>query len=472
MYDTPNSNTAYIGIATNKTTSVEGTNPSEYTWSKFRGDQGVAGTDGAYFEYRYAKNGSATSAPSLSASTASPSGWTTTIPSVGALEYLWMTVAKKSAAGALLQNWSTPVRTNGVNGVDGVKGDKGDKGESPALVFRGVYSSSVTYYGNSVRVDAVKYNNTYYVARIDAGEFANVSPTSTSKWNGFGATFESVATGLLLAELAYIENLVVGRLSTGKDDSLPRMISWGSSGGTMKNTELGFYLNKSAESSIGNALIRMGLDVGIMQALGNNRPGLTVRGINGDGKYSEITSAGIFTNGGNIRGLPGVAGTNAFSIAALLQNRIGTTDDPGINAATCGWDQTNTNYNDPNKIPAVGYGGLFNKLCAYGLYVGCRVLTGSNATADRVITETDVFISMNNQSLTTIYLPLPQAAGKLLFVRINNSSVTINGNTYSFGRQIMLENGSLVDSTTASVRGELVTLLWDGSYWLYSSTAK
>ena len=46
MYDTPKSSTKYIGIAVNQTTSTEGTDPSKYTWSKFRGDDGVPGIDG------------------------------------------------------------------------------------------------------------------------------------------------------------------------------------------------------------------------------------------------------------------------------------------------------------------------------------------------------------------------------------------------------------------------------------------
>jgi hypothetical protein len=309
MYDVPTSNTLYIGIAVNKTTATESTNKADYTWSKFKGDAGVAGTngvngqDGGYFEYRYAKNGSTTAPPSLANTAAEPQGWSTTLPSVGELEYLWFTIAKKSATGTLLQNWGTPVRTNGERGADGVpgekgadgvttytwikyandangggmsndpdgkkyigfaynkttgtesntasdytwslikgtdgvpgapgadgvttytwikysdnpdgtgmydtpssntlyigiavnkttsvesnnwsdytwslfkgnKGDKGDKGDagtagvSPALVYRGEYSSSETYYGRATRVDAVKYNDTYYVARVDAG---------------------------------------------------------------------------------------------------------------------------------------------------------------------------------------------------------------------------------------------------------------------------------------------------------------
>lgn len=151
-----------------------------------------------YQEYRFAKNGSRNSAPSLVKTDAEPNGWTTVQPSVGTLEYLWMIVAKKSGTGALLENWSEPVRITPYDGKDG------KNGKSPAMVYRGVYDSSKTYYGNQYRVDAVKYNGIYYIARIDAGEFYNVAPTNTSKWNNFGAQFESIATGLLLAENANI----------------------------------------------------------------------------------------------------------------------------------------------------------------------------------------------------------------------------------------------------------------------------
>lgn len=40
MYQIPNDNTRYIGIAINKETSVESNTPSDYTWSKFRGEDG------------------------------------------------------------------------------------------------------------------------------------------------------------------------------------------------------------------------------------------------------------------------------------------------------------------------------------------------------------------------------------------------------------------------------------------------
>ena len=43
LYDTPNSDTKFIGIAVNKTSQTESTNKSDYSWSKFKGDDGVDG---------------------------------------------------------------------------------------------------------------------------------------------------------------------------------------------------------------------------------------------------------------------------------------------------------------------------------------------------------------------------------------------------------------------------------------------
>lgn len=46
MYQVPTSSTKYIGIATNKTTASESSNPADYTWSQFRGDDGEQGPQG------------------------------------------------------------------------------------------------------------------------------------------------------------------------------------------------------------------------------------------------------------------------------------------------------------------------------------------------------------------------------------------------------------------------------------------
>lgn len=45
-YDTPTSSTKYIGIAVNQTTATESADYTKYTWSKFRGDDGLQGIQG------------------------------------------------------------------------------------------------------------------------------------------------------------------------------------------------------------------------------------------------------------------------------------------------------------------------------------------------------------------------------------------------------------------------------------------
>lgn len=201
-----------------------------YKWVKVKGEQGDKGDKGDvgdYFEYRYAKNGSTTVPPSITDTALAPDGWSTEQPSVGELEYLWMTVAKISGDGqSLLQKWSVPVRITPKDGTDG------KPGSSPALVFRGDYSKTATYYGNPSRVDAVRWNGAYYVTRVDAEQQAGVPagtgfsgddyPISEMElWNDFGASFESVATGLLLAENANIAGWIFrnGRLESQTKDN-------------------------------------------------------------------------------------------------------------------------------------------------------------------------------------------------------------------------------------------------------------
>lgn len=185
-----------------------------------------------FTEVRFAKNGSPSSPPALNVNSSNPSGWTIQAPSFGPLEYLWKIYGDKYGDSKLLKgSWNGPYREtalDGTPGADGLPGATGPTGATGATGATGpsgplptggdVYSSSKTYTGNSTRVDIVRYNDgtgeKAYVARVDAGSFSNVLPTNTSKWNAFGGQYESVATNLFFAQLAYIENLGVRNLST------------------------------------------------------------------------------------------------------------------------------------------------------------------------------------------------------------------------------------------------------------------
>lgn len=144
----------------------------------------------------------------LSSSPTSQTGgsWSTTRPTWKDGWYIWTRSVITYTNGT--STTTAAICVTGGKGETGDPGEKGDQGESPAAVYQGTYSSSKTYYGTKYRLDVVKYNGIFYIARIDAGTFSGVVPTNTSKWNPFGAQFESVATNLLLAENANIAGWV------------------------------------------------------------------------------------------------------------------------------------------------------------------------------------------------------------------------------------------------------------------------
>lgn len=165
----------------------------------------VVGSDGkeiSSFDEFYMAHNSGTTAPILN-----PSLWQTTIPPLTEeYPYLWNLEVVHYTDGT----FDNKVHLIAQRGNDGADGADGIDGESPVMVFRGAYSPYKTYYGNANRLDCVQYNGVYYIARIDAptNSFFDKIPTNTAYWNEFGASFESVATELLLAENANIANLM------------------------------------------------------------------------------------------------------------------------------------------------------------------------------------------------------------------------------------------------------------------------
>ena len=105
-----------------------------------------------------------------------------------------------------------------------------------SIVYRGEYKNDALYYGSDSRVDVVKYGDLYYKAKTSAGEF-NAIPNSTSQfWDVFGAQFESIATGLLFSEYAYIDNLGVANLKIGDENNSRIEIIKDNEGGVYPNT--------------------------------------------------------------------------------------------------------------------------------------------------------------------------------------------------------------------------------------------
>lgn len=355
-----------------------------------------------YQEYRFAKNGSTTSAPSLVKTDAEPSGWTTTQPSVGTLQYLWMTIATKSATGALLTNWSDPVRITPYDGKDG------ENGKSPALVYRGVYDSSKTYYGNQYRVDAVKYNGIYYITRIDAGEFYNVAPTNTSKWNNFGAQFESIATNLLLAEGANIGDWFISKGKIVSTLEQGNKITLDAKGGEilLETSNNGGDNVMSEYQGVYGANIKASLNNGTVE----------VRSKKNSSSVSYISPTGVFSNMAGTDGMPLSSGyTHRGAVVGLGFANV-KKREWAVNAVETIVAGVYGRADNSGTAPA--YGGFFYDLYAGGLTLGriCITENGKSGHSSYLSSDDSLVIGYSRYA-ETVYLPSDPKEGQVIFVK-------------------------------------------------------
>lgn len=398
-----------------------------YNAGQFRGDKGDKGdagddgADGNYTELRFAVNGSTTTPPALSTTTLNPSGWTTTVPTVSTGKYLWMTRAVKTGDGAtLVSQWSTPVRMTPYDGKDGANG------KSPVMVFRGTYSSTKTYYGNDNRLDCVKYGDTYYIARIDAGTFSGKAPTNTAYWNSFGASFESIATNLLLAEGANIGDWyisggkIVSTLENGNRIELDavnkriRIIS-SSSGGDYSQETLGSNITLDANS-------------GIVEA----------RATGGISAVSYLSPTGVFANRAGTQCVSSTTGTTqraaivGLGYGNLNRNAWSGNSDSNCIAGVYGVAS--------NSGTAPCYGGLFQILKAYGLILNVEYID-STVTSKYIYDSDSMVVSFTTKTCVT-YLPAATREGQIIFMKQVGTGIM---RVYPRGSQLLYDDNTQND---------------------------
>lgn len=360
-----------------------------------KGETGDDGINGDYFEYRYAVNGSRSTPPSLSKTSRNPSGWSTTVPTVGNLQYLWFTVAKiNGETNSLIQNWSTPARQTPYDGVDGRNGDTG-----PTMVYRGVYGSSKVYYGTSKRVDAVKYNGHYYVARVDAGNgFQNHVPTDTAYWNDFGAEFESIATNLLLAEGANIGDWfmsggkIVSTLLDGNkiilDASMARILIESSRSG-------GDY----SESQYQGSKITIDANNGLIEARSKS-----------NSRVAYMSPTGIFCNNAETQAVSAILGyTHKASIVGLGFGTVNKSDWKNENFLAGVYGRAS------NSGTAPAYGGFFQNLMAAGLFLHRKAIEERSSSV--YLSETDSLVIGYSRNQQIVYLPSDGVIGRTIFFK-------------------------------------------------------
>lgn len=332
--------------------------------------------------------------------------WSTTRPTWKDKWYIWTRSVITYTNGTSDTTAAICVTgSKGDKGEDGKPGDKGEKGDSPVLVYRGIYDSSKTYYGNSKRLDAVKYNNQYYIARIDAGTFTGFVPTNTGKWNTFGAQFETIATNLLLAEGANIGDWfikggkIVSTMGDGNrielDASMARIyIESSSGGGDYALVDFGAKMTIDANR-------------GIFETRAKNAP-------NYSNAVSYMSPTGIFSNMAGTDGMPASSGyTHRGAIVGLgFANVPARTWD--INAVDTIVAGVYGRASNSGTAPA--FGGFFYDLFAGGLIFGRKCITGTSNNTWYLNREDTVVIGYTSAA-SVVYLPASPKEGQVIFVK-------------------------------------------------------
>ena len=192
---------SYIGLAYNKTTASESNNPSDYTWSKITGKDGVAGPAGEDGKTLYTWIKYADTMPSSSSSTIYD------IPNQNT-KYIGISVNKDTASestDAMVYTWSL------FRGADGTNGTNGKDGRDGRIVYpAGIYDATVTYTATDTKAPYVLYGDTYYVMNVTTSWTGsqNDGKTPADDYEQYGehATwipmekFEAVYAKLLIAD--------------------------------------------------------------------------------------------------------------------------------------------------------------------------------------------------------------------------------------------------------------------------------
>ena len=238
MYQQPNNNTKYIGIAVNKETATESSNPADYTWSQFKGNKGDKG-DG-YTQMGQFKTGMVVPKMGVvsmgggsyvaKASTTNPPLWCWTDNAGNRFTFADGGYVLTGEVNTTEYDvWSEKGDTGekgdkGDKGDDGEKGDKGDKGDQGVQGIQGCIfresewsASSVQYRNDEALTSGTRYIDFALIrndAAIDGWDVykclkthvssASNKPGNTTYWeklSGVGPIY----TSLIIAKNASLD---------------------------------------------------------------------------------------------------------------------------------------------------------------------------------------------------------------------------------------------------------------------------
>lgn len=194
----------YIGLAYNKDTAIESNDPDDYTWSKIKGEEGVAGPKGDDGETLYTWIKYADTLPTSSSSTIYD------IPNDNT-KYIGISVNNNTATEStdpMVYTWSL---FRGKDGIDGSDGTNGKDGRDGRIVYpAGIYDATVTYTATDTKAPYVLHGEGYWVMNKTTSWLgtANENKTPQDNYEEFGdnATwipmeqFDAVYAKLLIAD--------------------------------------------------------------------------------------------------------------------------------------------------------------------------------------------------------------------------------------------------------------------------------
>ena len=309
MYQQPNNNTKYIGIAVNKETATESSNPADYTWSQFKGNKGDKG-DG-YTQMGQFRTGMVVPKMGVvsmgggsyvaKASTTNPPLWCWTdnagnrftfadggyvlTGEVNTAEYdVW---AEKGDTGSK--------GDKGDKGDDGEKGDKGDQGVQgiQGCIFRESEwsASSVQYRNDEALTSGTRYIDFALIrndAAIDGWDVykclkthvssASNKPGNTTYWeklSGVGPIY----TSLIIAKNASISLFQGNQVLIKKSDNTVTAGMSGSTSGQKIRIWAGSATPDSAPFRVdeeGNVVATKANITGTITATGGNVGGFSL----------------------------------------------------------------------------------------------------------------------------------------------------------------------------------------------------
>ena len=497
MYQQPNNNTKYIGIAVNKETATESSNPADYTWSQFKGNKGDKG-DG-YTQMGQFKTGMVVPKMGVvsmgggsyvaKASTTNPPLWCWTdnagnrftfndggyclTGEVNTAEYdVW---AEKGDTGE-----------KGDKGDDGDKGDKGDKGDQGVQGIQGCiirdseWTTGVTYRNDEALTSGTRYIDIVMVrnnSAVDGWDVykcikthtssSSITYTNTAYWTDL-SNVGPIYTSLIIAKNASLD-FVQGNELLIKDAN--NNVVAGLTGGSSKEagtTPVRIWAGGGVPGSApfrvdqeGNLVASKANITGTISATGGTIGPFSISssklssrtlyesetnkyvGFNLSAQeiefYNERTGANVKIGGDTkytLEGLSLDAGINIQSSNALIGMHIKTLSIPLM-------VEGGNIYLHPDTT---------NNTSIHGLVLNARVVNTSVTLNDN-----DDIISFTNSSDITVKMPNHIYYGKVLFMK-----------KYS-GNKVTLTGGTFVNSNSAA---EISTLELDRNSMMFIGDAR